>query len=213
MADIIAWLTANGLEKFAPVFAEHEVDFDTLRLLTEDDVRELGLPLGPRRKLLTALGVLKSDATPSARDEAERRQRTVMFVDLANSTALATRLDPEAMREILRGYQNTVAGEITRVGGHVAKLMGDGVLAYFGWPRAHEDDAERAVRAGLGAVEAVGRMTGPSDERLAARVGIATGLVVVGDLVGEGRHRSMLLSAPRQISRRDCRRRRVPARS
>jgi len=186
MSDIIAWLTANGLEKFAPVFAEHEVDFDTLRLLTEDDVRELGLPLGPRRKLLTALGVLKSDATPSARDEAERRQRTVMFVDLANSTALATRLDPEAMREILRGYQNTVAGEITRVGGHVAKLMGDGVLAYFGWPRAHEDDAERAVRAGLAAVEAVGRMTGPSDERLAARVGIATGLVVVGDLVGEG---------------------------
>ena len=109
-----------------------------------------------------------------------------MFVDLADSTALATRLDPEAMRDVLRGYQNTVTGEITRVGGHVAKLMGDGVLAYFGWPRAHEDDAERAVRAGLAAAEAVGHMSGPAGERLAARVGIATGLVVVGDLVGEG---------------------------
>ena len=109
-----------------------------------------------------------------------------MFVDLADSTALATRLDPEAMREVLRGYQNTVTGEITRVGGHVAKLMGDGVLAYFGWPRAHEDDAERAARAGLAVVEAVGQMAGPEVEKLAARVGIATGLVVVGDLVGEG---------------------------
>ena len=126
------------------------------------------------------------DTVPSPRDEAERRQLTVMFVDLADSTALAIRLDPEAMRDILRGYQNTVAGEITRVGGHVAKLMGDGVLAYFGWPRAHEDDAERAARAGLAAAEAVNRMTTAAGERLAARVGIATGLVVVGDLVGEG---------------------------
>jgi class 3 adenylate cyclase len=186
MADIVAWLKAHGLEKFASAFAQHEIDFDTLGLLTEDDVRELGLPLGPRRRLLAALGVLRSEAAPSPRDEAERRQLTVMFVDLADSTALATRLDPEAMREVLRGYQNTVAGEITRVGGHVAKLMGDGVLAYFGWPRAHEDDAERAARAGLAVVEAVSKMAGPEVEKLAARVGIATGLVIVGDLVGEG---------------------------
>jgi class 3 adenylate cyclase len=109
-----------------------------------------------------------------------------MFVDLANSTALAARLDPEAMRDVLRSYQNAVTGEITRVGGHVAKLMGDGVLAYFGWPRAHEDDAERAVRAGLAAAGAVSRIADAAGEALVARVGIATGLVVVGDLIGEG---------------------------
>ena len=186
MVDILAWLTAQGLEKFAPVFAKHEIDFDTLRLLTEDDVRGLGLPLGPRRKLLAALAVLRGEGVSLPYDEAERRQLTVMFVDLADSTGLATRLDLEAMRDVLRGYQNTVTGEITRVGGHVAKLMGDGVLAYFGWPRAHEDDAKRAVRAGLAAAEAVSNMIGPVGEKLAARVGIATGVVVVGDLIGEG---------------------------
>ena len=186
MADLRGWLAELGLEKFEPAFTEHEIDFDVLRLLTEDDVKELGLPLGPRRKVLAALSALRAEIVPQPRDEAERRQLTVMFVDLADSTALAARLDPETMREILRGYQNAVTGEITRVGGHVAKLMGDGVLAYFGWPRAHEDDAERAVHAGLAATRAVGNITGPAGERLAARVGIATGLVVVGDLIGEG---------------------------
>ena len=187
MADILQWLTRHGLEKFAPVFVEHEIDFDMLPLLTEGDVKELGLAAWVRAaNCLQRSGTLRGDTVPSPRDEAERRQLTVMFVDLANSTALAARLDPEAMRDMLRGYQNAVTGEITRVGGHVAKLMGDGVLAYFGWPRAHEDDAERAVRAGLAAAEAVGRMTDPAGEALAARVGIATGLVVVGDLIGEG---------------------------
>ena len=109
-----------------------------------------------------------------------------MFVDLVGSTALSGRLDPEEMREVLRAYQNAVTGEVARFDGHVAKLMGDGVLAYFGLPRAHEDDAERAVRAGLAIAEAVDRLATPAGEPLAARVGIATGLVVVGDLVGEG---------------------------
>jgi class 3 adenylate cyclase len=136
-----------------------------------------------------------------------------MFVDLADSTALATRLDPEAMREVLRGYQNTVAGEITRVGGHVAKLMGDGVLAYFGWPRAHEDDAERAARAGLAVVEAVSKMAGPEVEKLAARVGIATGLVIVGDLVGEGAAREHAVVGTTPNPRRGCRPRRQMAKS
>ena len=110
-----------------------------------------------------------------------------MFVDLVGSTALSARLDPEEMRELIRAYQDAVAGEVARFEGHVAKFMGDGVLAYFGWPRAHEDEAERAVRAGLAIVD--GRRAGcatPAGEPLAARVGIATGLVVVGDLVGEG---------------------------
>ena len=109
-----------------------------------------------------------------------------MFCDLVGSTALSSRLDPEDMREVLHLYQNTVTGEIARIDGHVAKLMGDGVLAYFGWPRAGEDDAERAVQAGLAITEAVGQLSTPAGEPLAARVGIATGLVVVGDLIGQG---------------------------
>jgi class 3 adenylate cyclase len=109
-----------------------------------------------------------------------------MFCDLVGSTALSSHLDPEDMREVLRSYQNTVTGEIARVNGHVAKLMGDGVLAYFGWPRADEHDAERAVEAGLDITQAVSWLSTPAGEPLAARVGIATGLVVVGDSIGEG---------------------------
>ena len=116
----------------------------------------------------------------------ERRQLTVVFVDLVGSTALSARLDPEDMRTVLRSYQNSVTGEVARVGGHVAKLMGDGVLAYYGWPHAGEDDAEVAVRAGLAIARAVGELRAPDDTPLAARVGIATGLVVVGELIGEG---------------------------
>ncbi len=123
---------------------------------------------------------------PAPRPEAERRQLSVMFVDLVGSTALSARLDPEDMREVIRTYQNAVAGEIARFEGHVAKFMGDGVLAYFGYPKAHEDEAERAIRAGLAITAAVGRLSTPTGEALAARVAIATGLVVVGDLVGEG---------------------------
>ena len=109
-----------------------------------------------------------------------------MFVDLVGSTALSARLDPEDMREVIRAYQNAVAGEVARFEGHVAKFMGDGVLAYFGYPKAHEDEAERAVRAGLAVTAVIGRLSDPAGEALAARVAIATGLVVVGDLVGEG---------------------------
>ena len=118
--------------------------------------------------------------------QAERRQLTVMFVDLVGSTALANRVDPEDMRDVIRAYQNAVAGEVARFEGHVAKFMGDGVLAYFGWPRAHEDDAERAVRSGLAVAAAVAELKSPTGSPLAARVGISTGLVVVGDLVGDG---------------------------
>ena len=109
-----------------------------------------------------------------------------MFIDLVGSTELSQRLDPEEMRDVIRAYQDAVSAEITRYEGHVAKLMGDGVLAYFGWPQRHEDDAERAVRAGLAAAAATAVLTTPRGEPLAARIGIATGLVVVGDLIGEG---------------------------
>ena len=118
------------------------------------------------------------------RSGAERRQLTVMFCDMANSTALSTRLDPEDLRDVLTGYHRAVADTVGRFGGFVAKYMGDGILVYFGYPQAHEDDAERAVRAGLAVMDAISRVAAP--ERLQARTGIATGLAVVGDLIGEG---------------------------
>ena len=190
MTDIAKWLADLGLAKYASAFAAHEVDFVALQQLSEADLETLGLPLGPRRKVMAALAAhdepMASAAPPPSRGEAERRQLTILFVDLVGSTELSARLDPEVMREILRAYQNTVAGEIARVGGHVAKLMGDGVLAYFGWPKAHEDEAERAVRAGLALVAAVGRLSDPAGTPLACRVGIATARSAVGDLIGEG---------------------------
>ena len=189
--DISAWLRELGLERYEQAFQKGEIDPAILPELTDADLKELGIPLGPRKQLLKAISALAAGTgPPSARDtrrpEAERRQLTVLFCDLVGSTALSQRLDPEEMREVLRSYQNAVAGEVTRFEGHVAKFMGDGVLAYFGWPQAHEDEAERAVRAGLAIAKVVGQLCTPAGEPLAGRVGIATGLVVVGDLVGEG---------------------------
>lgn len=197
MLDIAPWLAHLGLDKYIETFTANEVDFTALRHLTEDDLKELGLPLGPRRKVLAAIATLDADAgsmptpapapVPAPRVRgAERRQLTVVFIDLVGSTELSQRLDPEEMREVFRAYQSAVFAEIVRYEGIVAKLMGDGVLAYFGWPAAHEDDAERAVRASLAAAAATADLTTAACEPLATRIGIATGLVVVGDLVGEG---------------------------
>jgi len=172
-----------------------DIDGELLRRLTGDDLKDIGVAsLGHRKKLLEAIAAM--DAAPAASTPTpvaatpgpapERRQLTVMFGDLVGSTALSAPLDPEDMREVIRAYQNAVAGEISRFEGHVAKFMGDGVLAYFGWPRAHEDEAERAVRAGLAVTHAISRLRTPAAKNLQARIGIATGLVVVGDLVGEG---------------------------
>jgi class 3 adenylate cyclase/predicted ATPase len=202
--DIAAWLEGLGLGRYAPAFRDNDVDAGVLPRLTADDLTGLGVAsVGHRRKLLDAIAALRAADTsaPSASAglvstaspppahrlrRAERRQLTVMFADLVGSTALSARLDPEEIGQVLHAYQDAVAGVIARFGGHVAKLMGDGVLAYFGWPAAHEDDAERAVLSGLTALQAVGRLRTPGDENLAARIGIATGLVVIGDLVGEG---------------------------
>ena len=189
--DIEAWLQGLGLERFVPAFRDNEIDAEVLPELTEADLATLGLPLGPRRKLLKAIAGLRQGALPSpapvsaTAQEAERRQLTVMFCDLVGSTALAARLDPEELREVIGAYHRCVAEAVRRFDGFVAKYMGDGVLVYFGYPQAHEDDAERAVRAGLGIVEAVGRLDTPAIGKLEVRIGIATGLVVVGDLVGE----------------------------
>jgi class 3 adenylate cyclase/predicted ATPase len=195
--DVGAWLRQLGLERYESAFQDQEIDWEVLPELSEADLERLGIPLGPRKKLLKAIAMLAAAGAPAAPkaeakrttiapQAAERRQLTVMFVDLVGSTVLAARLDPEEMGEVLRAYQAAVAGEVARFGGHVAKYMGDGVLAYFGWPAAYEDAAERAVRAGLAVLEVVGRLQAPEGSGLAARVGIATGLVVVGELTGEG---------------------------
>jgi class 3 adenylate cyclase len=193
--DVGGWLRSLGLGQYEALFRASEIDADILPELTEVDLEKLGVPLGHRKRLLRAISSLaaaETSAAPSAsfdakpQDAAERRQLTVMFCDLVGSTPLSTRFDPEELREEIRAYQNAVSGVVARYDGFVAKYMGDGVLAYFGYPRAHEDDAERAVRAGLEMEAAVRGLKTLGTEPLAVRIGIATGLVVVGDLVGEG---------------------------
>src|SRR5271169_2227138 len=189
--DIAAWLRGLGLERYEVAFRDNEIDWEVLPKLTSEDLKEIGVvAIGHRRKLLAAIAALRSEVSPvpetaAPAEAAERRQLTVMFCDLVGSTELSARLDPEDLREVIGAYHRTVADVVSSIDGFVAKYMGDGVLAYFGYPRAHEDDAERAVRAGLGLIDAVGRLDVKS-VTLQARVGIATGLVVVGDLIGEG---------------------------
>jgi len=197
--DLAGWLRRLGLGQYEAAFRENEIDETILPKLTAEDLKDLGISIvGHRRKLLDAIAALRTDgsAKPSAsdasasrsgggpEDRAERRQVTVMFSDLVGSTALSGRMDPEDLREVISAYQNCVGEIVPRFGGFVAKYMGDGVLIYFGYPQAHEDDAERAVRAGLELVAEVGSLKTPT--RLQTRVGIATGLVVVGDLIGSG---------------------------
>jgi class 3 adenylate cyclase len=190
--DLRRWLRALGLERYEAAFRENAIDYAVLLNLTAEDLKDLGVSLvGHRRKLLDAIAKLRtapsdvlSTTDESLSDSAERRQVTVMFSDLVGSTALSARMDPEDLRELISSYQKCVTETVRRFGGFVAKFMGDGVLVYFGYPQAHEDDAERAVRAGLELIGAVAglKMRAP----LQTRVGIATGLVVVGDLIGSG---------------------------
>jgi len=190
------WLRGLGLGQYAQAFAANDIDVDVLTELTADDLTGLGIKsIGHRRKLLAAIAALRggaqeaaTQATPTTTvtvgSEAERRQLTVMFCDLVGSTALSTRHDPEDLRELIGAYHRSVADTVARFAGFVAKYMGDGVLIYFGYPQAHEDNAERAVRAGLAVIEAVGRLRARQDLRV--RLGVATGLAVVGDLIGKG---------------------------
>ena len=194
MQQIADWLEKLGLGHYAQTFAENEIDVSVLPHLADQDLKDMGVPLGPRRKILAAIGknvdAAQVTPEPAARaeqkpqDTAERRQVTVMFSDLVGSTALSAHMDPEDLREVISAYQKSVAETVRRFGGFVAKYMGDGVLVYFGYPLAHEDDAERAVRAGLEAVAAVTALKSPAS--LQTRVGIATGMVVVGDIIGSG---------------------------
>jgi len=196
--DIDDWLGSIGLEQYAQTFRDNAIDFSVLPDLMDQDLEKLGVLLGHRRKLLRAIAgfeaieknapavAVAATAAPHAMDSARRRQLTIMFCDLVGSTPLSTRLDPEDMREIVGAYHRCCADLIAGAAGFVARYMGDGILAYFGYPQAHEYDAERAVRAGLALVEAVPKLKTAAGVPLQVRVGIATGLVVVGDLVGEG---------------------------
>ena len=193
--DVVAWLRGLGLEQYAPAFAANDIDGEVLPELTADDLIGLGVTsIGHRRKLLAAITALRSEAPQPVTEvapvaaatsgEAERRQLTVMFCDLVGSTPLSLRFDPEDLRDVIGAYHRCVTGTVARFAGFVAKYMGDGVLIYFGYPEAHEDDAERAVRAGLAVIDAINGLA--TREQLNVRLGIASGLVVVGDLMGAG---------------------------
>jgi class 3 adenylate cyclase/tetratricopeptide (TPR) repeat protein len=195
MQQIADWLKKLGMAEYSERFAENRISLSVLPDLTDQHLEKLGVALGDRLKILRAIRELSAttvaaqpapSAAPVVQDGAERRQLTVMFCDLVGSTALSARLDPEDLRAIIGSYHRCCADVIINSGGFVAKYMGDGVLAYFGYPQAHEEDAERAVRAGLALVEAVPKLDGHGGTALQVRVGIATGLVVVGDLLGEG---------------------------
>ena len=201
--DIDGWLRAIGLAQYAEIFRANDIDGELLGRLTNDDLKDIGVAsLGHRKKLLEAIAALVAApeapspipvaATgPETHDSAERRQVTVMFSDLVGSTALSARMDPEDLREVISAYQKCVAETVHRFDGFIAKYMGDGVLIYFGYPQAHEDDAERAVRAGLELIAAVTALQAPAP--LQTRVGIATGLVVVGGLIGSGSAREQAI--------------------
>ena len=194
--DVSTWLRDLGLEDYAQAFRANHIDAEVLPRLTAEDLIALGITsIGHRRKLLDAIAALDQRRAPAAAEprtamvrplEAERRQLTVLFCDLVGSTELSARLDPEDLREVMRAYQAACADVVCGLEGYVGRFLGDGVLAYFGWPRAHEDDAERAVRAGLRLVRTVARLEPRAGARLQARVGVATGHVVVGDLISEG---------------------------
>ena len=194
MSDLRDWLRRNKFEQYGDAFEANDIDLDILPELSERDLEQLGVSLGNRRRLLKAIagrGAEMAQSKPSSPEgtgsgDAERRQVTVLFADMVGSTALSGKVDPEQLGGLIRRYQDAAAGAIGRYGGFVAKFMGDGVLAYFGFPRAFEDAAERAVRAAIGILAEVGGIELPDNTRVQARIGIATGLVVVGEIIGVG---------------------------
>src|ERR1700730_14898613 len=184
--QIADWLQKLGMSEYAQRFAENRIDLSVLPDLTDQDLEKMGVVLGDRRKILRAISLIPSEApaVPQAtaadewprQDTAERRQLTIMFCDLVGSTALSARLDPEDLRPIIGDYHRCCKELVERNGGFIAKYMGDGVLSYFGYPQAHEHDAERAVRAGVALVEAVPKLNPAGVVPLQVRIGIATGL-------------------------------------
>ncbi|SDT07801.1 adenylate/guanylate cyclase domain-containing protein [Bradyrhizobium canariense] len=200
--DVATWLNGLGLGQYEAVFRENEIDGDVLSELTDQHLKDLGVSLGHRLKILRAIREQRASGS-KPQDAADRRQLTIMFCDLVDSTALTAQLDPEDMADLIRAFQRTIAAAIARFDGHVAKWLGDGATIYFGYPRAHEDDAERAARAGIALVEAVGELRCERGVELRVRIGISTGLVIVGELIGEGdaRERGVVGDTPNLASR------------
>ena len=209
------WLAEIGLGRHEQIFASNEIDFDIIRSLTDADLREFGLAWGDRKRLLQAVARLderraadtSTPATasgPPAEDAlspgGERRQLTVMFCDLVGSTALSGKLDPEDLRSLLHAYRTHCGEVIARYEGFVARYVGDGILTYFGWPTAHEEDAERAVRAALEIVHTVKQAS--STEDLSVRIGIATGPVVVGEPAGTGKQSKLAVGSTPNLAAR-----------
>ena len=199
--DVGGWLGSLGLGQYEALFRASEIDADILPELTDADLEKLGVPLGHRKRLLRAISGLgapgtlaETSAAPAAstgakpHDAAERRQLTVMFCDLVGSTALSRQTDPEDLSALIGTYHRAVAERVGRFGGYVAKYMGDGVLSYFGYPQAHEDDAALAIQAGLAILDAVPgfAVAAAAAAQPQVRIGVATGLVIVGELIGEG---------------------------
>src|SRR5262249_26687340 len=194
MKGIAEWLASIGLSEYAQRFPDNRIDLSVIRDLTEQDLKDLGVLLGHRRRILRAIAELDAAAPaptetatePALGDEPERRHLTVMICDLVGSTALSARLDPEDMRGVIDAYHAACARITRTYDGFLAEFRGDGLLAYFGYPLAHEDDAERTVRAGLDIIAAVAQLDTRAAEPLAVRIGIASGVVVIGDFGGEG---------------------------
>lgn len=197
IVDIITWLSELNLNRYAETFRSNEIGLDILPDLNESDLSDLGIPLGDRKRIMRGIRAFKGEpvpltthqASPDFSSEAERRHLTVMFVDLVGSTQIASEIDPEEMRDLIRAYQNAVAGEVLRFGGYVAKFMGDGVLCYFGFPAANEDDPERAIMAARAIIKATALISTTSGNFAGVRTGIASGIVVVGEIVGEAEAR------------------------
>ncbi len=194
--DIRTWLGSLGLDQYEAVFREHRIEIDLLPELTDQHLRDMGVPLGHRLRMLRALRQIAGNASGAAQpaapvvfspqEGAERRHMTVMFCDLVGLGSLTAQLDPEDMADLIRAFQGTVADAVARFDGHVARLVGDGAAIYFGYPRAHEDDAERAARAGIALIDALAELRRERCDAIEMRIGISTGLVVVGELIGEG---------------------------
>jgi len=221
VSEIRTWLDGIGLAQYANAFESNDIDIDLLSQVDDQTLKDIGVSsAGHRLRIRSAIAKSNaalrpetatqlqdrapggSDGAETGQAAAERRQVTVMFSDLVGSTALAARMDPEDLREIISAYQKCVAETVRRFGGFVAKYLGDGVLVYFGYPHAHEDDAERAVRAGLGIIEVVASLK--TKASLRTRIGIATGLVVVGDLIGTGSAQEQSVVGETQILRHAC---------
>src|SRR4051812_16804424 len=221
--DVADWLRTLGLEQYEAAFHENGVDAEVLPTLTGEELKDIGVSLiRHRRRLLEAIAALRSNAMPAealaqvspsappdltglpgaSETTAERRPLSVLFCDLVGSTALSSRLDPEDLREVIRGYQACIVATIQPFNGFIARYVGDGVLIYFGWPQAHETDAARAVRAGLAVAAAVGAIS-MRGEALQVRIGIATGLVVIGEAIGSGdsRQQTAIGETPNRAAR------------